>query len=354
VAVAASFVLAGATYRWVEDPLRRGQLIGRRPSRNLATALVASLLIAGLALGGGRLEVAPFRQAAAIVAVPIGVDPFIGLIPAAGATADGPLPADLIPPLLSLQRGKVANRPKADGCSLLTGQTIHGRCTYGDPASPTKVVLFGDSHLAQWWPAIERVMAARHWQVIFLVKTSCAYQDMSPASGPGPRTECDTWREQAMARITRERPDLVILAANHRHPLLVDGVLHDGSDAWPALQAGAERTISRLQADGARVAVLGDTPQIPYDPAECLSAHADHILRCAVARDQAVEPGWIALERAAAESLGATFVDVDAWICPSDPCPLVIGRYAVFADTNHITRPFAQGLTARLDAALLP
>jgi hypothetical protein len=32
----------------------------------------------------------------------------------------------------------------------------------------------------------------------------------------------------------------------------------------------------------------------------------------------------------------------------------VIGRYAVFADTNHITRPFAQGLTNRLEAALLP
>jgi hypothetical protein len=73
-----------------------------------------------------------------------------------------------------------------------------------------------------------------------------------------------------------------------------------------------------------------------------------------VPRDQAIEPGWIDLERAAAESHGATFVDVDAWICPSDPCPLVIGRYAVFADTNHITRPFVQGLTARLEAALLP
>ena len=151
-----------------------------------------------------------------------------------------------------------------------------------------------------------------------------------------------------------EQPDLVILAGNHRHPPLVDGVTLNGSEGWPALQAGVERTIARLQAGGARVAVLADTPQIPYDPAECLSAHADHILRCAVPREQAVEPGWVDVERAAAEGLGATFVDVDAWICPSDPCPLVIGRYAVFADTNHMTRPFAQGLTNRLEAALLP
>ena len=354
LAVVASFVLAGATYRWVEDPLRRGQLIGRRPSRNLATALIASVLIAVVALGAGRLEVAPFRQSVEVVAVPPGVDPFIGLIPAAGPTPDGALPADLIPPLLHLQRGNVANTPNADGCSLLTGQTVNGPCTYGDPASTTTVVLFGDSHLGQWWPAIERIMAARDWRVLFLVKTSCVYEDVTTTSDTGPRANCDVWRSNVLERIAREQPDLVILAANHRHPPLVDGVVLDGSGGWAALAAGAGRTIARLQEGGARVAVLGDTPQIPYDPAECLSAHADHVLRCAVPRDQAIEPGWIDLERAAADSHGATFVDVDAWICPSDPCPLVIGRYAVFADTNHITRPFAQGLTARLEAALLP
>jgi peptidoglycan/LPS O-acetylase OafA/YrhL len=354
LAVVASFVLAGATYRWVEDPLRRGQLIGRRPSRNLATALIASVLIAVVALGAGRLEVAPFRQSVEVVAVPPGVDPFIGLIPAAGPTPDGALPADLIPPLLHLQRGNVANTPNADGCSLLTGQTVNGPCTYGDPASTTTVVLFGDSHLGQWWPAIERIMAARDWRVLFLVKTSCVYEDVTTTSDTGPRANCDVWRSNVLERIAREQPDLVILAANHRHPPLVDGVVLDGSAGWAALAAGAGRTIARLQEGGARVAVLGDTPQIPYDPAECLSAHADHVLRCAAPRDQAIEPGWIDLERAAAESHGATFVDVDAWICPSDPCPLVIGRYAVFADTNHITRPFVQGLTARLEAALLP
>jgi hypothetical protein len=286
------------------------------------------------------------------------VDPFIDLVlPSANPSAttpDGPLPADLIPPLLALHSGKIVHNPTNDGCSLLTGQTVNGPCTYGDPAAPTKVVLFGDSHLAQWWPALERIMAARRWRIVFLIKASCMYEDVTTMADSGPRTECDTWRENAMQRIAREQPDLVILSGNHRHPPLVDGVTLTGSDGWPALQAGAEGTISRLQAGGARVAVLADTPQIPYDPAECLSAHADHVIRCAVPREQAVEPGWIDAERAAAESLGATFVDVDAWICPTDPCPLVIGRYAVFADTNHITRTFVQGLTNRLEATLLP
>lgn len=354
VAVALSFALAAVTYRWVEDPLRRGQLIGRRPSRNLTVAFLASGAIIAASLGGSRLAVARFRQPASVVTAPAGGDPFIGLIPATGPTADRPLPADLIPPLLNLHRGTVIDNPSSDGCSLLTGETLNGPCTYGNPASATKVVLLGDSHLAQWWPAFERIMSAHDWKVVFLVKTSCTYADVTTMSESGPRAECDAWREAALARIMVEKPALVILSANHRHAPLVDGVTRAGSEAWAAMGAGASRTISRLQSTGARVAVLGDTPQLPFDPADCLSSNADHIIRCAIPREQAIDPGWLVAERAAAEDLGASFVDVDAWVCPSDPCPMVIGRYAVFADTNHVTRPFAQGLTLRLEQALLP
>ena len=49
-------------------------------------------------------------------------------------------------------------------------------------------VLFGDSHLAQWWPALERIMAAQDWQIVFLVKTSCMYEDVTTMSDSGPRT----------------------------------------------------------------------------------------------------------------------------------------------------------------------
>jgi len=368
VAVVASFALAAVTYRLVEDPLRRGQLVSRRPLRNLTVALVASAVVAGAALGGSRLATAKFRQPA-VEAPPAGDDPFAGLIPTTrpiptgpiattgplptiGPTADGPLPADLIPPLLNLHRGTVKYNPSSDGCSLLTGQTVNGPCTYGNKASATKVVLFGDSHLAQWWPALERIMATRDWKVVFLIKTSCTYADVTAMSDNGPKTECDAWRTGALARIKAERPALVIVSSNQRPPPVVAGVALAGAEATAAMEAGATRTISRLQGLGARVAVLSDTPRVPFDPADCLSANADHVIRCAIPRSQAIDLGWLVAERAAAEGLGATFVDVDAWICPTDPCPMVIGRYAVFADTNHLTRPFVQGLTHRLEAAL--
>jgi hypothetical protein len=129
-------------------------------------------------------------------------------------------------------------------------------------------------------------------------------------------------------------------------------VVLDGDAAVAAMQDAAGRTISTLLAAGARVAVIGDTPQVPWDPADCLSSNADHVIRCALPKDDALDLTWLAAERAAAEALGATFVDSAAWICPSEPCPAIIGRYVVYADTNHLTRPFVTALTARLDAAL--
>ena len=49
---------------------------------------------------------------------------------------------------------------------------------------------------------------------------------------------------------------------------------------------------------------------------------------------------------------GATFVDTTSWLCPSEPCPMVIGRYLVYRDTNHLAMPFAWALASRLDDAL--
>src|SRR4029079_12255823 len=177
-----------------------------------------SAAIVAASLGVGRFAVSPFRQGAGTPLAVTG-DPLAGLLPAAGPTRDGPLPRQLIPSLLHLQRANVAVNPNANrSCSLLAGRTGDGPGTYGDPNGTTDVVLLGDSHLGQWWPALERIAAARHWKVTFLLKTSCPYEDASAPDDGEPSGECDTWRAGALRRIATERPDLVLLASNHRAP----------------------------------------------------------------------------------------------------------------------------------------
>ena len=65
------------------------------------------------------------------------------------------VPANLRPSL----RGARSDLPAIyhDGCHLDAAVTKPGPCVFGDPASPTTVVLFGDSHAAQWFPAFDAV-----------------------------------------------------------------------------------------------------------------------------------------------------------------------------------------------------
>src|SRR3954447_3313191 len=51
--VALTFVLAEASRRWIEDPIRHGRVAKLRPSRSLAAALVSSVAVATVALGLG-------------------------------------------------------------------------------------------------------------------------------------------------------------------------------------------------------------------------------------------------------------------------------------------------------------
>ena len=144
------------------------------------------------------------------------------------------------------------------------------------------------------------------------------------------------------------------MAGNHQIPPAPRGVELEGRAAVAALRDGAASTISRLSGRSGRVVVLGDTPQLPSDPLDCLSSNPEHILRCAVARSVAVEADWFDAEQSVATELGAGFVDIPALVCPADPCPMVIGRFLVFQDTNHVTPAYAEALSSRILGAIGP
>jgi hypothetical protein len=375
IEVGLAVLLAALTYRWVEDPLRKGKFIGTIPRRNLSIAVVGSLCLVVVAVSSGLAATERFKPERVAV-VTSSADPLAGLLPSGeptvddGAqaspdqqvpsatsaptaeprppTPDGPLPDDLLPSLLQPLSAGPAKAPPS-GCGLRDPDTVSPPCVSGDAGSSTTVVLFGDSHVTQWYPAVYRIAIERHWRLITLVKASCGYQDVPLAATT---RNCEPWRANAFARIAKERPALVILAGNHLlEPAGADG---DPTKAQGLMLDGVSKTIARLRSLGARVAVLGDTPHLAFDPVDCLSRNPDHTIECAVEHEVLLDEPWLAGEEARAVAGGATFVDTSSWLCPTEPCPLVIGRYLVYRDTNHLAMPFVWALTSRLDAALDP
>ncbi|MEO8247670.1 MAG: acyltransferase family protein [Chloroflexota bacterium] len=370
--------LAALTQRWVEDPLRRGRIIGTLPRRNLAMAGAFSLIVAvasvglgavtvaGLGGGGGNaaadeanlhsiLGAAPSvaRSARTSTSASAGPpSPTLVASPTPPMTVDRPVPADLRPSLAEAHGDFTL--AGVQGCFVLVEGTSSPACIYGDPQGSRTAVLFGDSHALSWFPAVDRIATANGWRLINLTKTACGAADVVQWLSSLRRTyaECSQWRTDSFARIARERPALVILTSS-RGLAIVEGdrVLH-GAEAVAPWQAGLERTISRIASPDTKVTVIGDTPRSAFDLPVCLSKHRDSIVACATPYTDAVAPDWVAAGAAAAAAGDATFIDPTAWICPSRPCPPVVGNFLVFRDLQHLATPFSAALAEYLGPAL--
>ncbi len=374
IALMAAIGLAAATQRWVEDPLRHGRWIGTLPRRNLAMAGALSVAIAGASLGIGAGTVDTLGATAA--ADPAADEQALETIlrggvetggtsssdGEAGPPAAGSLPATLAGPVPSALRPSLAeardDHPITydDGCHLPQDAVASGPCVYGVASSGTTVVLFGDSHAASWFPAVERLASENAWRLVNLTKSSCGPAEIAQWSSTYKRryTECDDWRTRAALRIRAERPSLVLVAGSPPASLLSsDGhTLLEGSAATGAWREGMNRALAQLAAAAEHVVVIGETPHSLLDVPVCLSDKLDDSLACATRFEQAVRLDWLHEERVAAARRGAGFVDPTAWVCPSTPCPAVIGNFLVLRDEHHLATPFSRALAPELGAAL--
>ena len=263
-----------------------------------------------------------------------------------------PVPADLRPPLSQA----TADIPViyADGCHLGFAQTVPGPCVFGDPTSQTTVVLFGDSLAAEWFPALEDLAVVHHWRLVSMTKSACPAVDVRVWSGAFGRAyvECSQWRGNALARIESERPSLVLVSDDRLYELAVNGMPVPVGSAIALWDAGLQRTLRSLVAAAGSVVLVGPTPRSRVDVPVCLAAHLGDEGACATTTHQAIDPNWLATDRANALAAEARFIDPTAWICPSDPCPTVIGGLLVYREQDHMTATFAASLAPLLDAQL--
>jgi hypothetical protein len=257
---------------------------------------------------------------------------------------DGALPRNLTPSLARARQD--TDTLRADGCGLSLAGSKPPACVYGDPAGSTTVALVGDSHAAHWFPALELLARQRGWRLIPFTKFSCVFVDMRVWSPRMRReyTECEAWRERVVDRLVALRPDLVIVAVDQELPVVLK------SDDDPVLQGAATaRLLERVPGD---VAIIVDTPRSDHDVPACLARYPDAIERCTTTRSAAFGPRYRIREAEAARLSGATLVDLSDVVCPTDPCPPVIGSMLVYRDHHHLTATFARSLADQLGAAL--
>ncbi len=387
--VVASLVPAALAYRFVERPIHTAPALAHRSRPALLVGLGCSL--AGLAVGGwliiapGGALVTPV-VAAQVPGNPDGFGPPLGpspnpSVPTAGTSgptwspsgtpsgtasptptptpSPSPVPTGPIRPAPGQARDDLPIT-YGNGCHIAIGDTTGPPCVFGDATSGTTIVLLGDSHAAQWFPALERLAEQRRWRLLSRTKSGCPAPDVTIWRRALARayTECDTWRAGVLDELTRTRPDLVIAASTPTSSLVSrdTGQRLGAAAARADWQDGWTRTATRLAGAGIPVVILRDTPWPGVDIPACVSRHPDDPATCDVSRDVIpaadLDVGLVSAGGPLADEPGVHPVDLTDQLCGPRTCSAVIGRMLVYRDDNHLTATFARSLSASLDAAV--
>jgi peptidoglycan/LPS O-acetylase OafA/YrhL len=388
----AAIVAAWLSWRFIEEPFRTGfPTLSRYPGRTVLVGAMAIILAVissgGLALAAEHANATAMSGDSVLAAEqripPASLDPLSLWTPGPSGgglagSSTGPAPSTF-PPVPSsgvaspdptgsptatpapvtyvrlpdaLRRSlAVARRDeerlRADGCLAFEAATVPRTCVYGDPNGTFTVALVGDSHAAQWFPALERIAVARHWRVVTFVKVACPFLDMRVRNLALKReyTECETYREATIARLGALRADLTLISSSRFaiHPVFSE-------DAATTRQGAAlARFVDRLPGE---IGLIVDTPDPGRDVPSCLSDHVRDVRTCAATRAVAYSGHLGAIEAAAAESSGAGLIDLTARVCRADPCPVAVDGMIVFRDARHLTATFARSLAPDLDRAI--
>jgi peptidoglycan/LPS O-acetylase OafA/YrhL len=316
--VAFSLGLAMVSYRLVENPVRRSKAL--RPAYSLVMAACLTLFGMGTALTWRHL-----RKRA----------------------ADSPAQARF-------------TRAGEDWPAVYSADCFSGffdgvkQCTFGVRDSSTTVVLFGDSHAAQWFPALERIAQDERWRLVTLLKSACAPEDVSYVYADIGRryTECEEWRSSVLEKIKELRPSLVVMTGWqwYMRPLPPAAPLVGQEDYL----AGAKRTLTKLDESGARVLFLRDSPTPGFLVPACMSRSAWQAgwrepSSCSFSRQESLDENSYRLERQASQDFKRVkYVDLTDYLCSERMCGPEKDGVIIYRDSNHLSVSFVSAFAPTL------
>jgi peptidoglycan/LPS O-acetylase OafA/YrhL len=357
--------LSEFSYRLVENPIRRNISIRGLRAAALAVSLVA--LLGGTAvlartnpptLALGPDVTTPVLATTTTFAGPTTTVPVAPQIPGLGspiqavidATKATGLPGNLTP---SLQQA-VSDQPIIydDGCHVrFTPVAPKPGCSYGDLTSSTVVGVYGDSHAAQWFPALEKIAIKRKWKLNSYTKAGCPPAEIPVYNKVLGRVypECKKWRQNTLDAMVADGVKFAfvihfdrLLSAATRKPMW--------QKEW---RDGLQGTLDALKSRGITPILFEDTPWPGQTIPSCLSRNYTNVHECSPTVTNAYRTDMFEM-RQDFDRAGENVVWVRHWFCANNLCPTIVGNLLVYRDDNHLTVTFASFVAPLLDEAVGP
>lgn len=398
--VATSIALAEIGFRLIENPIRRSPRLARRSGLSLTVG--AGLLAVGAVVGLAVSNVDTTTRTGVIAAAPepapalpevtepeaeppegepatvfssANDEPTASVEATAtttsttsSTTVPPPTPADAIaldaiadalgarvvpdnlrPSLLEANRD--TSPLYGTGCHQYLEERAAQGCVFGDPDGDITVAIWGDSHAAQWFSAIDLIAEQRGWRLVSITQGGCPVIDVLTwnRSGDAVFDHCAPWRDNVLDRFAEEEVDVVLLG-QHYGLLDADSRGAVSASVWaeqlPALLDRVSETMTPI--------VLIDSPDPPEDVPTCLSEHPEEVEVCEPGAPGNTETAVAATIREITAERGVGTIDPRPWLCVDDRCPVVVGDILVYRDSHHLSDTFVRWFTPVLDRAIGP
>lgn len=236
----------------------------------------------------------------------------------------------------SFSIASVMQKPQVylDDCHVNNGEVKSGECTYGDKTSTKTIVLYGDSHAAQWFPALEKLANERGFKLISLTKSACPAPEVKKVEiGAYKNADCFKWRSNSLKRINELKPAAVI-ASGFQHFEVPNGF--GSRQMWWA--NGQLAAYGHLYSASKNLIYISDTPHPTRDIPNCLASSGGDKCNDSERSDPRISGNFIK-------------VNPTPWLCKST-CTAVVNGIVAYRDASHISVEMSQSLAPEIEKVL--
>lgn len=300
LAIIATIILADLTHRFIEEPFRKTKTIPTLVFKRTVIITIVSLMIGTTIFfsSSDKIDVSGINGA------------------------------------VSLAEIKARPLVYDDGCHANYSQTQSAKCEYANIKSQKTIVLYGDSHAAQWFPALVEIATRSGYKLVSLTKSACPSVDTVRLDQGGFKmSRCHQWRISSIKRIQQIKPDVLIMSSFQyfsQPPRFSD------REKW--WNDGQRKLLTQVSNASPHLIYLTDTPHPLRDIPACLANYS--ISKCNTT------------QRSENLSIsGFEVIDPNSWLC-SRVCPAVKDGVVAYRDASHISVDIAIALIPRLTQAL--
>lgn len=300
IAIAATILFADLTHRFIEEPYRNKKLLPSLVYKRVAYVTSLSVFMGALIMfsNSDKIDVSGINGA------------------------------------VSLAQIKARPLVYDDGCHANYAQTQSAKCEYANLESDKVMVLYGDSHAAQWFPALLEIANRSGYKLISLTKSACpSVETVRKDQGGFKMSRCAKWRENTTERIRQIQPDVLVMSSFQY--FAQPPQFKDRTKWW---NDGQRKLLRDVKDSSSQLIYITDTPHPMRDIPACLTNNS--ISKCNTS------------QRSENLSIsGFKVVDPNPWLC-SNVCPAVKDGVVAYRDASHISVDMSIALIPRLTQAL--